>query len=86
MVENATDADLYSRVKEVLKKVVFKTASLEDLSPETRIQEDLQMDSVRVVDLVLELEDEFGISIEDALIEKIKTVRDLVEIIKAKSE
>jgi acyl carrier protein len=82
MVGNLSETELYSRVKTILQKVVYKSASISDVTPDTRLQEDLDIDSARLVDLVLNLEDEFGIQIEDSVIESIKTVADLVNLVK----
>ena len=84
MVDNLPDLELYSRIKASLQRVIYKTASLDNVTPETRLQEDLDMDSVRLVDLVLGLEDEFRIRIEDDSIENIKTVGDLMNLIRQK--
>ena len=40
--------------------------------------EDLEMDSLDVVEIIMSLEDEFGVEIPDDEIEGIKTVEDLV--------
>ena len=45
------------------------------------IVEDFEADSLDVVDLVMSLEDEFGIEIPDEEIENIKTVGDVVRYI-----
>ena len=47
--------------------------------------EDLKADSLDVVELVMEFEDEFGISIPDDDYEKIQTVGDAVDYIEEKS-
>lgn len=83
-IDNISDTELFPRIKTVLQKVIYKPAALDGITADTRLQEDLDMDSVRLVDLVLGLEDEFGINIEDESIEKIKTMGDLVELIKRK--
>ncbi len=46
--------------------------------------DDLKADSLDVVELVMEFEDEFGITIPDADYEKIKTVGDAVDYIEEK--
>jgi acyl carrier protein len=84
MVDNLNDTELYERIRLVLKEVIPKGASPDNISPQTRLLEDLNIDSARVVDLVLGLEDDLGISIEDGVIETIKTVGDLVALAKAK--
>ncbi len=80
-----TDTDIYSRVKEIIQKVVFKSVSVDNVTPESRLQEDLDLDSARLVDLVLNLEDEFAIRIEDDRIEKLKTFQDLINLVRAET-
>ena len=48
---------------------------------EASITEDLGADSLDVVDLVMSLEDEFGVEIPDDQVENIKTVGDIVKYI-----
>ncbi len=56
----------------------------EDIKLESSIQDDLKADSLDIVELVMELEDEFEVSIPDSDYEKIKTVGDAVNYIVAK--
>jgi acyl carrier protein len=57
-----------------------------NIIPETSFVNDLGADSLDVVELVMELEDEFDISISDEDAEKIKTVGQAVEYIKGHSK
>ena len=50
--------------------------------PATNFINDLGADSLDIVELVMELEEEFGISIPDEDAEKIKTVGEAVDYIK----
>ena len=84
MVDKLNDAELYERIELVVKQVLPNGISRENIGPETRLLDDLNIDSISVVDLVLGLEDTFGISIEDGVIEKIKTVGDLSVLVKEK--
>ena len=52
------------------------------VSRETRFIEDIGADSLDIVELVMELEEEFDIQIPDDQAEKIKTVGEAVEHIK----
>ena len=54
----------------------------EEIQLEARFLEDLGADSLDLVELVMAMEDEFGISIPDDKIEEIKTVRDAVNYIR----
>lgn len=49
---------------------------------QTNLVEDLGADSLDVVELVMTFEDEFGISLPDEDVSKMKTVKDIVEYIK----
>lgn len=82
MVNKLNDTELYERIIAVLTEVSPKDASPDNISPEARLAGDLKIDSVRVVDLVVSLEDAFGISIRDGVIGKLKTVGDLVVLVK----
>ena len=54
-----------------------------DLSMETRLIEDLGADSLDIVELVMEFEDEFEISLPDEEVAKMKTIGDAVNYIKS---
>jgi len=84
MIEKVNDVELYERIKALLNEFTPKGASANDISLETRLLEDLNVDSARVVELVLDLEDAFHIRIEDGLIDSLQTVGDLVSLVKAK--
>ena len=51
------------------------------ISPDTNIAEELSLDSVKVLDLVMELEDEFDISVPLNLMVDVQTVSDLITLI-----
>ena len=53
------------------------------ISIESSLIDDLNADSLDLVELVMALEQEFGISIPDEDAERIKTVGDAVDFIKA---
>lgn len=52
-----------------------------DITMDTNIAKDLGADSLDVVELLMAIDDEFGIEIPDEEIENIKTIGDLVEYI-----
>ena len=58
----------------------------DNISNETHFINDLGADSLDTVELVMELEDEFGISISDEEAEKIQTVGDAVKYIEANTQ
>ncbi len=58
-----------------------------DLSENTNLIEDLSIDSVDVVELVVELEDEFGLDeIPEEELRQIRTIGDLVAYVSAHTD
>lgn len=66
-----------------IKKIVADRLDVEEekIKPETSFKDDLEADSLDVVELVMELEDEFDLEISDEDAEKIATVGDVIEYI-----
>jgi acyl carrier protein len=67
-----------------ITKIVVDRLGVEEseVKPEASFKEDLGADSLDVVELVMELEDEFDLEISDEDAEKIATVGDVVNYIK----
>lgn len=55
--------------------------SKNEITADSNIIEDLGADSLDVIEMLMTLEDEFGISIPDDKINQIKTVGQIVELI-----
>jgi len=71
--------DILGRVKKIVADRLDVDEA--DVKPEASFKEDLEADSLDVVELVMELEDEFDLEISDEDAEKILTVGDVVEYI-----
>ena len=71
-----------------IEEKVFEVVSrrlkweLSDLTLETDLRKDLNADSIDSVEVVFELEDEYDITVEDEEAEEIRTVGDIVDVIK----
>lgn len=60
--------------------------SKDKVTPDARLTEDLGADSLDAVEIIMVLEEEFGLTIDDSSFQNIKTVNDIVEYIeKAKN-
>ena len=55
-----------------------------ELRPESRLVEDLKLDSIRLLTLATEVEDHFKICLDEADEESIETVANLVAVVEAK--
>ena len=58
--------------------------SADKVTPDARLVEDLGADSANVMVLIMEVEDQFGIMVEDDAIMTLKTVADVVAYIDSK--
>ena len=70
---------IFEKVRDILAEQL--DIDPEEITLDSRMQEDLEADSLDVVDLVMSIEDEFSVEIPDELVETIKTVGDLVDFI-----
>ncbi|MDH3216129.1 MAG: acyl carrier protein [Candidatus Krumholzibacteria bacterium] len=76
-----------SNIDEKVKKIIEEKLSVnaDQITNEARFAEDLKADSLDTVELVMALEDEFGLDIPDEEADKIKTVQDAINYIGSKA-
>ena len=74
-----TDGTTFER----LKKIIVEQLGVDDeeVTPQASFVEDLNADSLDLVELIMSLEEEFGTEISDEDAEKIQKVSDAVEFI-----
>ena len=79
-----TDGTTFER----LKKIIVEQLGVEeaDVTPEAAFVEDLNADSLDLVELIMSLEEEFGMEISDEDAEKIQKVSDAVEYIEERQQ
>lgn len=75
--------DIFEKVKDLIADQL-DVDDKESISNDSSITDDLGADSLDVVDLVMALEDEFGVEIPEDQVENIKTVGDIVKYIEDK--
>ena len=73
---------MFDKVKELIEEKL----NLEgvEITPDSKFKEDLEVDSLDLFELVMALEDEFGVEIPTEDLEKIATVGDIIEYIESK--
>jgi len=77
-----TREELFQRVRDHLSTELAVDASV--IRDETRFKEDLNADSLHLVELMVELEDDYGIRIPDDEAARIETVGHVVDYVHAR--
>ena len=70
-------------VFEKIKKIISEQLEVnaEDITLESNIMDDFDADSLDLVDIVMSVEDEFGVEVPEEAVENLKTVGDVVKFI-----
>jgi acyl carrier protein len=86
-MEGRTNMEI-SEIQERVRKILAENLSVpqDDVTMESRFQEDLDADSLDLVEAVLALEEEFGVSIPEEEMEGVKTVGQAVNLVSSKMQ
>jgi acyl carrier protein len=76
--------EIEERVRKVLAEQL--SVDLEKVTPDARFEEDLDADSLDLVEAVLGLEEELSVEIPEEEMESVKTVGQAVDLVMAKIE
>lgn len=80
-------SDIKSTIAEKVKKIIVEKLGVDEseVTPQASFSNDLGADSLDTVELIMEFEKEFNISIPDEAAEKIMTVGDATTYLEANS-
>lgn len=76
-----TQTDVLAGLSEVLAEVSGVTA--DKVTPEATFEQDLEVDSLSMVEVVVACEERFGVRIPDEALENLRTVGDAVAFIQS---
>ncbi len=74
---------------ERIVEIIAEQLEIEDkntIKPETSIMNDLEADSLDAVEIVMAIEDEFGIEISDEDAEQFKNIGDIAKYVESRQE
>lgn len=77
-------SEIYTELKAIVKDLLG--ADEEKITMESRFREDLEADSLDLVELIMAFEDKFGAEISDEDAQKITTVGEAVTYIEARKK
>ena len=72
---------IIDKVKEIIADQL--SVKVDDIKEDTNIAEELGADSLDLVEILMSLEDEFGVSIPDEAIPEIKTIKEIVDFVES---
>jgi len=75
----AANESIFNDLKEIIVEQL--AVDPEEVTMEASFVEDLNADSLDLVELIMEIEEKFGIQVPDEVAEKIVTVNDAIEYI-----
>ena len=78
--------DIILQLTQIVKPYVQNQTALENITTETNFISDLEINSAHLVDVILDVEDEFDIRIENDEMEQMISVGASLEIIQKKIE
>ena len=79
-----TRDEIFAKVIEIVRPYVKDDEALATVGDDTNILQDLKVNSARLVDVILNFEDEFDIEVEDEDADAVNTVGDAVTLIEEK--
>ncbi len=75
--------ELWTRVSSIVADKLGPSLTASEISPDSRLREDLGLSSLRTIDLVITFEDIFDLTIGEDDVAKLVTVGDIVEAIRS---
>ena len=70
---------ILEKIKEIIAEELNVDAA--EITMETRLAEDLGADSLDAVELIMAIEDEFGVEVDDESAQSIRSVGDIVRLL-----
>ncbi len=75
--------EIFEKLLVVVTPFCKNQDAVASISEDSRLLQDLNINSARLVDIVLSIEDEFNIEVDDASADSIRTMGDAVNVIAA---
>lgn len=79
-----TKEEIIIKLSTIVKPYIQNEEAFKNISEDTDFMNDLEINSANLVDIVLDVEDEFNIIIDNDSMDKMLTIKSVVEIIKEK--
>ncbi|MBW4970990.1 acyl carrier protein [Croceibacter atlanticus] len=75
---------IYEKLKPIITVYLPEDVEVKDINKDSHLMNELNINSAHLVDIVLDIEDEFNIEISNDDIEQMQTVEDAIQAIERK--
>ena len=73
--------EIIAKLKELIKPYVEDISELENIDENTSLQNALNIDSVDLIEIIVDIESSFDIEFENSAIERVRKIGDIIEAI-----
>ena len=80
-----TQENVKNDLIEIIKSYLSEEVVVSEISEDNHLINDLKINSAHIVDIVLDIEDKFGIIIDDDAIGEMNTVQDSIDMVLKKA-
>ena len=80
------DKEIYDKLKTIIEPYLDEEVDMSSLTLESHLINELNINSAHVIDIVLDIENEFDIEIDDDSIMKMEKIENVVDVIKEKMQ
>ena len=81
----AITTNLANTLEDIVRRFAPKDTAALAFTHETRLTDDAGIDSPRMIDLVLGVEDTFGITVDDDDLDRVKTFGQLIDLVRQRT-
>ena len=78
--------EYYQKLKDIIRPYLPEDVSADEIRMDSHLVNELNINSANLVDIILDVEDEFDITLENADMDAMQTVRDAMELISKKQQ
>lgn len=79
-----TKEEIINRLKGIVKPYIRDQEAFDNLTEDTDFITDLKINSANLVDIILDLEESFGITIDNVAMERMLNVKSALQIVESK--
>lgn len=78
--------EYYQKLKDIIGPYLPEDVSADEIQMDSHLVNELNINSANLVDIILDVEDEFDITLENADMDAMQTVKDAMELISRKQQ